>query len=1583
MFTAGSRCVQQKAWGENSMARGGCVVDGRMGDGGLQRWGCEVGELRQEGGERGGTPHRPGIPDRGARRLAARLPDHAAEVGADAVVVKDTLDLAVGGEREVGIPQVGAGHTLDVLDADRVNGRLDLLRRVALAGGDELSSNVLGNGGGAVEAEQQARLELRLGTLHLTLGGCGAHALPLTKREVDEIVELQEVLRDHVDTPETRVRVRGGEVHERVGEVVGRDNVRQARREQRARAERAVPVAHDALQHEHGEVVGRLPRDTLDGERKVAGGRGVVADAHLGADEAGLGRRGLAELDGALAHGEAAKVLLGELDERVVLDATGTDENHAVGGVVGLDVLGEVLTLDREDVLLGAEDGAAQRLALEGDRVKVVEHDLLLELVNLLLLAEDDVALALDRGVLELRVLQDVRDDVDGLVDVLAEGLGVVDGLLSRGVGVEVSAEVLDLELKSVLGSLASACWTKEEATRGCEKQARIGQQRGETDDTASSINEADARGSALACDASRRLQRMLSSRHAKSICLCCCNVAPHRAKAVDRVAVCGVHDCPAFACVGAILCGSPPGCMCGDGEAVGERGGLGDGLAGDGGGQVAEVEGGGGGRDLDARVEREGWKVGRDVRLWEASSARPGEPSQRSRAQPNPASRPAPSPPLSLSRDGDGPLARQATAASDLNSKIPFLPSRPPNGRESERALAAAAKSDHFRPSDCPGGGLEEREACSWADLQLCSYRATTSLDLSFRKHRQALSTMAEAGPSSAAMASAPLHHVAAAHQSELYAFLSANSVQLVDITSEAKPTTLAIPTTVFVPQPTLPDQSDAERYADQPHISFARLASFSHSDRFLALTGDDKVLRVWKLQRDADNRFEFGKEIVIKLLPKRAAVLHWMPPTDNTPAGSEELIVIDRFGDVRSIMVNENDVRTLPSTSPDADAKVDASADEQDQMDSPTDASMQILLGHVSMITSLAFIPAAKQGAPPAYIITGDRDEHIRISRWGHSAPRQLGRRPIAACLDVAAALGTSDRLGGRHELRTRLPLHQRLGLGSRAFRARRDREERKRESKALQASSKRNKAAKRKQDQRGTDGSASEAAEAKPLAAQYAKDSRPTVVISDLLPFINAEGTQWLLVVVEGATAFFHIPVSALLEPVPSEDKKRDISSQIRVTRAAAPILNLALVQRAASAGVSVIATFDTRPEFRGEAEAADDASAEAAVFRLDAAGNFARESESPLIQALLPATEPSAGASDEAPRALLDASIVEHLGLYPALTTWPKIEVPSSAEIIATRSSRKGRFNHPLDTSLIGVAEVNETKPSTASSDPAADDAQRRKLVKTMQGARAGLPVEAAGRQIPKAYPLAHIVAIIIVIVVNLRQSSIKSRDGRMQAAEQRQLTESVKEPTLDGQVAGCDRIGERDEERTEAAARVGITDGKVKPCRGVLAARMEEAGRPGLRRRCKCRRGMALAHAQNGVWSPKWGIATATGRGQSPCWAPGCSFLDFAVSDSLTAACHIIRSVRLADSNLDQPAPPVPQAWRKCSSVSPARCNDCPCGRSEGKPSHSQRREGSRKIRSDGRTLRSASDSILEAAHPVYFAYDPSAGARLK
>ena len=122
-------------------------------------------------------------------------------------------------------------------------------------------------------------------------------------------------------------------------------------------------------------------------------------------------------------------MFLGQSDKLLVGDTTSTNENHAVSGVVGLDVVDQVVPLDGLDVLLGTEDGATKRLALESSGVKVVENNLLELLVNLLLLTQDDVPLTLNGTGLQLRVLKDVCEDVDGLGDIVVEGLRVVDGV--------------------------------------------------------------------------------------------------------------------------------------------------------------------------------------------------------------------------------------------------------------------------------------------------------------------------------------------------------------------------------------------------------------------------------------------------------------------------------------------------------------------------------------------------------------------------------------------------------------------------------------------------------------------------------------------------------------------------------------------------------------------------------------------------------------------------------------------------------------------------------------------------------------------------------------------------------------------------------------------------------------------------------------------------------------------------------------------------------------------------------------------------------------------------------------------------
>jgi hypothetical protein len=196
----------------------------------------------------------------------------------------------------------------------------------------------------------------------------------------------------------------------------------------------AVPVADNGLGDQSGEVVVVLPADTLDGNGDVGGGDGVVTDTDLGTDKVGLLLLGVGNGLGGRSwgsHGDVAEVLLGELDELVVGNTTRANEDHAVGSVVGLDVVGEVVTGDGLDVLLGAEDGATKGLVHEGGGVQVVEDDLLELFVNLLLLAKNDVALTLDGLGLELGVLENVGEDVDRVGHVRVERLGVVDGVLA------------------------------------------------------------------------------------------------------------------------------------------------------------------------------------------------------------------------------------------------------------------------------------------------------------------------------------------------------------------------------------------------------------------------------------------------------------------------------------------------------------------------------------------------------------------------------------------------------------------------------------------------------------------------------------------------------------------------------------------------------------------------------------------------------------------------------------------------------------------------------------------------------------------------------------------------------------------------------------------------------------------------------------------------------------------------------------------------------------------------------------------------------------------------------------------------
>lgn len=87
----------------------------------------------------------------------------------------------------------------------------------------------------------------------------------------------------------------------------------------------------------------------------------------------------------------------------------------------------------------------------------MIENYLFQLLVDLLLLPQNNVSLSFDGRGVKLGVLEDVTNYVDSLGDILLETFGVIYSLFSRCVGVEMSTNIFNLELQSVLGATPGA----------------------------------------------------------------------------------------------------------------------------------------------------------------------------------------------------------------------------------------------------------------------------------------------------------------------------------------------------------------------------------------------------------------------------------------------------------------------------------------------------------------------------------------------------------------------------------------------------------------------------------------------------------------------------------------------------------------------------------------------------------------------------------------------------------------------------------------------------------------------------------------------------------------------------------------------------------------------------------------------------------------------------------------------------------------------------------------------------------------------------------------------------------------------
>ncbi|KAF9184514.1 hypothetical protein BGZ50_003614 [Haplosporangium sp. Z 11] len=143
----------------------------------------------------------------------------------------------------------------------------------------------------------------------------------------------------------------------------------------------------------------------------------------------------------------------------------------------------------------------------------------------------------------------------------------------------------------------------------------------------------------------------------------------------------------------------------------------------------------------------------------------------------------------------------------------------------------------------------------------------------------------------------------------------------------------------------------------AAQENKARVQVLAFSRDGAYLATAADDKVMKIWDT--------ESWKCLGTRTLIRRSNALEF------NKDGSH-VVTADKFGDIYNMVRDIPDVVAPVKT---AETSEDAEGDE--------DEGEQPILGHVSMATDLALTKDNK------YIITADRDEHIRVSQYpkGHN--------------------------------------------------------------------------------------------------------------------------------------------------------------------------------------------------------------------------------------------------------------------------------------------------------------------------------------------------------------------------------------------------------------------------------------------------------------------------------------------------------------------------------------------------------------------------------------------------------------------
>src|SRR5579872_3086597 len=368
------------------------------------------------------------------RKSAIAASDPAKATG-DAVLVENLFDAADrrhgrrrAQHRRAGLADIGDGQAIDprrhLFDGERPAIDQDVPRQL------------LRPRAGGFERGEQRDLHLRLGAMDLLLAQ--------RMRGLGKAIERR--LHQRAGVGGRRAGVKAHQPGIGIGPVESVDRISEA-----------ALFAHLLKQARGHAAAGRGGEDMGGVVIGVMRGAPFEADNDMGLAETFLGHALAAAIKRRrrgwkIVLAKRREQTFGKIDDASVLDRAGRGDDRRAGLIMTAQIEIDRGAVEGANALARAEDRPADRLFGPGGLGEEIEDEIVRRVLDRADLLQDHALFALELGRVELAVGQDVREDVERQLAILAEDAGEIGRLLDAGLGVEIAAGVLDL-----LGDLPGA----------------------------------------------------------------------------------------------------------------------------------------------------------------------------------------------------------------------------------------------------------------------------------------------------------------------------------------------------------------------------------------------------------------------------------------------------------------------------------------------------------------------------------------------------------------------------------------------------------------------------------------------------------------------------------------------------------------------------------------------------------------------------------------------------------------------------------------------------------------------------------------------------------------------------------------------------------------------------------------------------------------------------------------------------------------------------------------------------------------------------------------------------------------------